>query len=65
MNPSGRDEESIASFEINTTTFLDHVAKKYITLLSRQSPLLVELQISLCWWYQPENLQIELLGNYS
>lgn len=57
MDPARGNEESVASLQINTATLLDQIAEKYIALFSGQSPLFIQLQISLRRGYQPENLK--------
>lgn len=45
--------------ELYSSTFFNCIPEENVTLLARQHPLLIQLQIAFCRWYQPEDLGTE------
>jgi hypothetical protein len=59
VDPTGGDEECIASAEGNAGTEWNLVPEERVALLAGENPLLVATQVAVCGWNQPEHLHTE------
>ena len=59
VNPTSRNEESVASLKSYTFTLVHFVSQKPIALFSRQSPFFVLPEVLGRWWDQKEHLDLK------
>ena len=57
MNPPRWNEKGVSGGQLYSAASLYQVTEESLRLLARQNPLLVSLQVVICWWYQEKYLQ--------